>query len=184
MVKTYLSADHLARAFPASLRHHALDACATFPAVRVLGQGISVRVDNEVVEVPGRLFLDTTLIHVDSLTALQRGIVDCLLTRHSDGFVRQQHLERIIAVSRSWIVPFVVQLVGEYILEILVVIYQSLPSLDKASYKEFLQANPAYLDLTERRVISYWDCYYRDIKREDYVGFKILEFFRALSAPI
>ena len=61
-------------------------------------------------------------------------------------------------------------------------IYQSLALLDRASYKEFLCANPAYLELTEQRVISYWDCYYRNIRREDYVGFKILEFFRSLSA--
>lgn len=35
-----------------------------------------------------------------------------LYTRHHDGHVRQRHLARIIEVTDSWIVPFVVQLIG------------------------------------------------------------------------
>jgi len=181
MVETYLSVYELARAFPTSLRQDALEACATFPAVRELGQSFSVHLHDQLVTIPGRLYLDTDSIHLDSLTSLQRVIVDCLLTRHSDGFTRQRHLERIVRASHHWIPPFVVQLAGEYIVEILDVIYHSLPLVDQASHKEFLCTNPAYLDLTEQRMMSYWDCYYRNIGREDYVGFKIFEFFRSLS---
>jgi hypothetical protein len=182
MVKTYLSASELASAFPSSLRQDALAACATFPAVRALGQSFSVHLHDQRVTVPCRWYLDTDFIHLDPLTALQRDIVDCLLTRHSDGFTRQRHLERIVGASHDWTPPLVVQLAGEYVAEILDVIYPSRPLLDKASHKEFLCPNPAYLELTEQRVISDWDCYYRNIRRDNYGGFKILEFFRSLSA--
>lgn len=184
MVKTYLSAVELASAFPASLRQDALEACTTLPAVRALGRDFSIRLRDGVVRIPYRLHLDTTFIHVDFLTSLQKEIIDCLLTRHSNGFTRQRHLARIVGLSRNWIPPFVVQLAGEYVVEILDVICQSLPLLDTALYKEFLCSNPAFLDRTEQRITSYWDCYYRNVKREDYVGFKILGFLRSLHTSM
>ena len=108
-------------------------------------------------------------------------MVDCLLTRHSSGFVRQRHLDRIVGLSHAWIPPFVVQLTGEYVIEILNVIHQNLEVLDRAVYKEFLCNNESFLDLTGQRIASYWDCYYRNERRKEYVGFKILEFFRSLQ---
>jgi len=183
MTKTYLSPDELAGAFPASLRQDAVTACATFPAVRVLGEKFSVRVDDEILFIPKRLHFDPTPIHFNLLTPTQREIVDCLLTRHTDGFVRELHLARIIGLNRPWIPPFVLQLSGEYVVEILNVIYHSLPTLGRPIYREFLHNNPTFLDLTGQRVASYWDCYYRGHSRQEYVGFKILEFFRSLQGP-
>ena len=92
MVKTYLRAYELAGAFPSSLRQDALEACAIFPAVRALGRSFSVHLHDQLVTVPRRLYLDTDFIHLDSLTALQADMVDCLLTTHRDGFTRQRHL--------------------------------------------------------------------------------------------
>lgn len=180
MTERYLSADALASAFPAVLRSDAMTACAAFPATRLLGENRSVRLGDELVTIPGRLHLDPTLIDVDHLNSAQREIADCLLTRHTDGFVRQQHLVRILGLSRAWIPPFVVQLAGEYVVEILDLIYKSLPALDAPVYQDFLCNNPAFLELTGQRITSYWNCYYRDQRQQDYVGFKILEFFRSL----
>ena len=184
MTKIYLSTDQLAGAFPASLREDAVNACATFPAVRALGEHFSVRVDDEFVRILGRLHLDAKFIHVESLSSLQREIVDCLLTRHTNGFVRQQHLERIVGLRHTWIPPFVVQLAGEYVVEILEVIYLKLDEVDRGVYKEFLYNNKAFLELTGQRIASYWDCYYRNQERKEYVGFKILESFRSLQRGV
>jgi hypothetical protein len=181
MTKTYLSAEELASAFPTTLRQDVLTACGTFPAIRELGGKFRVRVNNELVTIPYRLHLDPTLIHVESLNPLQRELVDCLLTRHTNGYLRQRHLACIIGLSRSWIPPYVVQLAGEYVVEILNVICQSFPRMDRSLYRDFLISNPALLDLTGQRIASYWDCYYRNERQEEYVGFKILEFFRSLQ---
>jgi hypothetical protein len=162
MTKTYLSADELASAFPAVLRQDALKACATFPAVRALGSSFSVRVGDESVTIPYRVHFDPPLIPVALFDFRQRELVDCLLTRHSDGFVRQRHLVRILGLRHNWIPPFVIQLAGEYVVEILRVINQSLPLLDSSAYQEFINRNPSFLDLTEQRITSYWDCYYRN----------------------
>lgn len=63
------------------------------------------------------------------LTETQQVILHCLYSRHSDGRVRQRHLEKITASSEPWVVPFVVQLAGEYVLEILDTIGLGVPGL-------------------------------------------------------
>ena len=46
--------------------------------------------------------------------------------RHSDGHVREECLLQIVAVDRPWLAPFVVQLLGEYVIEIVEVIAATL----------------------------------------------------------
>lgn len=78
--------------------------------------------------------------------------------------------------------PFVIQLVGEYVLEILVTIQHGLAELDTpgtsqhAAYGQFLAGNPGFLALTSQRVTSYWNCYYRSKypDRRDYPGHTLL----------
>jgi hypothetical protein len=103
------------------------------------------------------------------------------LTRHNEGFVRERHLKKIIGANQEWVPPFVVQLVGEYVIEILDVIWNNIHNLDAQLYKDFLADNPTLLARTKQRVVSYWDCYHRDQTRDNYVGFRITEFFDSLS---
>jgi hypothetical protein len=178
MTKIYLNGEEVAKAFPAAVRHDALVAWSVFPATRVLGESFSVRVLDEDLLIPYRLYNDPALIHTDSLTALQQELVSCLLTRHSDGLVREEHLERTLGVNHSWVPPFVIQLAGEYVIEILQLINRNLTVLDKALYAQFIRDNPEFLQTTAQRIASYWDCYYRNERWEDYVGFKLLAFFQ------
>jgi hypothetical protein len=180
MTKTYLNASEMACAFPLAVRDDARIAFSEFPATRLLGESFSLQLGNDLVTLPGRIHNDPTLIHVDSLTDIQREMVDCLLTRHTSGFIRERHLTRVIRSGHVWVPPFVIKLVGEYVVEILRVILQNLNCLDASVYAAFLRANAAFLATTERRVTSYWDCYHRSQKPEEYVGFQLLNFFRSL----
>jgi len=171
----------LASAFPVAVRDDVCRALSAFPTTRLLGDSFSVRIGDEVVKLPRRIHNDPALIRFDQLTERQSEFADCLLTRHSDGFVREKHLSRVICVNRIWVPPFVVELVGEYVVEILRIIRRNLPNLDTATYGRFLGANPECLGTIEQRVMSYWNAYYRDQKREEYVGFQLLEFFRGLQ---
>jgi hypothetical protein len=134
-------------------------------------------VENEVVTVPYRVYYDTDLINGGGLTPLQQVIIGCVLTRHHNGFVREEHLRRIVSCDYEWIPPFVVQLVGEYVIEILQVLEDSRAALSAKAYSGFLKDNPAFWSTTKRRVVSYWDCYYRRAwpRREDYVGFRLVK---------
>jgi hypothetical protein len=97
--------------------------------------------------------------------------------------VRQRHLERILSMRETWVVPFVIQLMGEYVIQILENVEAYLPTLDTALYGRFAQDNQAYFQTTEVRMISYWDCYYRHPYKHpsNYVEFRVLAKLRAFS---
>lgn len=177
------SNSELACAFPAALRNDVLAVLSVLPESPRIQGTFSVRIADEVVVLPRRIYHDPAPISTASLTGLQRELVDCLLTRHIDGFVRQEHLQRIISANRVWIPPFVVRLAGEYVMEILHLIHQNLENLDRAIYGEFLKANPEFFAVTKQRAISYWNCYYRHgYRRTEYIGFRLMDFFESLLA--
>jgi hypothetical protein len=176
-----LNAD-LVDAFPSTLRKHALVVAEAFPEPdHPLAHKFSVKVSGEAVTIPYRLYHSPGQIKTQHLTDLEKELVDCLLTRHHDGFVRQRYLERIIRSGNPWIPPFVIQLLGEYSIEVIGVIDANLSALDNAAYREFLQTNPGFLARTAQRVASYWDCYYRVHKKDEYAGFRVLNFFRSMA---
>ena len=124
------------------------------------------------------------------LTETQSIFYSCLLTPHHDGHVRQRYLERIVSVHEPWLVPFVVQLTGEYVIEILETVEAHLPALNPALYSRFIRDNQAYCQTTQARMISYWDCYYRRLYTppSDYVGFRVLakirEFYECWNSTL
>jgi hypothetical protein len=120
---------------------------------------------------------------VATLTATQRTILHCLYSRHHDGWVRQRHLEHIVASTEPWVVPFVVRLAGEYVLEIIEVIERGLPA-NRAVHGDFIVRNPEFFARTERRIVSYWACYYRRAYPEfaAYPGGGLAAAFRAAAA--
>jgi len=86
----------------------------------------------------------------------------CLLTRSTDGHLRQRALNAIINLRESWIAPFVVPLIGEYVVEIVEDIQASLSSLDQGIYSNFVRENRDIMRTVRSRAVSYWDAYYRD----------------------
>lgn len=80
-------------------------------------------------------------------------------TRHHEGHVRQRYLKRIVWLPHAWITPFVVQLIGEYVVEILIDIQEALKELDaegspqRLQYGTFVADNPAFVELTAQRVV-------------------------------
>ena len=67
-------------------------------------------------------------------------------------------------------------LIGEYVVEIIQSIEGEATPAVRNRLTEFALGNPTFAALTRRRVISYWDCYYRrDYRRfSDYPGFRLL----------
>ena len=137
-------------------------------------QCIAVTLDSEPLALPYRLHLPApheaeSLIHA------------CLLTRHPDGHVRERYLQQIIQAPEPWVIPFVFQLTGEYVIELLALCETNLPALDPSAYGRFFNDNPAYFSLTRARMVSYWDCYHRSRHPHlrSYVGTRL---FRAFSA--
>ena len=157
----------------------------------------SVEVLGEQLAIPRRIYnaelSDRTLAAMD---ATERTVAHCLFTRHHDGYVRQRNLESAVGSSIDWVVPYVVALIGEYVIEIVQTILDRLDlgtpnSTDRRRYGAFIVANPGFFATTARRVTSYWNCYYRldypavdprDGRFPRYPGFALIDELRAAAA--
>ena len=167
-----------------------------------------VRLGEEALCVPFRLYDDdlssefrkeqrirryAEMAATDGLTLTQSLILSCLLTRHCDGFVREDALCRIVSTQEAFVVPFVAQLASEYVYEILLQIWLRLDQLSPAVYGPLFRENPAWFSTLRQRMISYWDCYYRwnDYTgmdggthrswRDLYIGFTIFDAFKNMA---
>ncbi|MFJ9110240.1 hypothetical protein [Streptomyces sp. NPDC102283] len=162
-------AHALTAAFPLRLADDVRRVLAVMPeSVTAPMTPFEVEVQGETVAIPSRVYNEEPGTECGrALSETQQMILHCLYSRHHDGRVRQRHLERIVASGESWAVPFVVRLVGEYVLEIITSIAHGLPGLaepgsaQRRLYGDFIARNPAFFARTERRVVSYWSCYYR-----------------------
>ncbi|MEW2314072.1 hypothetical protein [Streptomyces bauhiniae] len=186
------SGDPLVTAFPVELAEDAQAVLAIMPAPRLRpANPFSVVVSGQRVSIPGRLYNDEPLAEaVASLSSRQRQLLHCLYSRHHDGMVRQRHLAEVVGSADPWIVPFVVQLVGEYVVEILVVICDEIRDVATPgssrylAYGQFIVDNPAFFARTQRRVVSYWSCYYRSAYSSfrGYPGCTVLDLLRSAAS--
>jgi hypothetical protein len=145
----------------------------------------AVRWGAEQLVIPQRVYYPTALL--DTLAGRpqqQQALIGCIFTRHCDGYVRERALRSVIGTEYPWVAPFVVQLAGEYVVEILEVIVANLDQLPRGAYAAFLAANPAFYATTKRRIVSYWDCYYRwkTPRFKEYAGAKIIAHLDQLTA--
>ena len=121
----------------------------------------------------------------EKLTDLQKAILNCIYLRHHNGFIRQRRLEKLIDTTDYFVVPFIFQLLGEYVMEILEVLQKHInPNID--NYVKFINENQKYWTQTESRMISYWNEYYRRpmypnylppkyATRKEYIGQQIVD---------
>jgi hypothetical protein len=138
-----------------------------------------IQLDGEPLYIPSRVYYAE---HLSSraLSPTQWCIYSCIYTRHCDGFVRQKHVRSLLSRAEPWSAPFVVQLLGEYILEIVETITEASHFLEADHFRAFVQQNPAFIQLTLQRATSYWNCYYRRSfpKLEDYPAVRLLRSLR------
>ena len=153
------------RAFPKALADEvrallpALCDCQWHPPAA----GFQVRVGGETVDIPYRVYYrQSQVLTCANRPGLQGMIALCLGTRHHDGYLREKCVKRLIEIEEPWVVPFIIQLVGEYVVAIVKLIEQALPNLNMVLYAEFIADNRAYFETIGRRTISYWAVYYRN----------------------
>jgi hypothetical protein len=131
-----------------------------------------VILDGEKLSIPARVYFDKPNESTgNNLSELQQTILNCLYLRHHNGFVRQARLEFLRGKTDYFIIPFIFQLLGEYVREILIVVDDFINEETLPSYLKFKMENPKYWYQTEGRMISYWNEYYRrDANLREYIG--------------
>jgi hypothetical protein len=154
-------------AFPGSIRPTVARVVELIPAPpradlvprRLIGE---VLADGQRVLIPYRIYSPEPAASVAaSLDQDAAVVLACAYTRHNDGYVREKSVLRVIGVDRPWVVPFVVQLLAEYVVEISESVLERLEELQPETYRRFAVANESFMRLTRNRIVSYWACYYR-----------------------
>ena len=180
----------LAAAFPCALRTAATTAALVIPAATLTSpEAFVVALDNETVAIPYRIYnAEPATDPTRELSPVERTVLACVYTRHHDGYVRQRYLAEILAHPRPWTAPFVVQLLGEYVLPIVEQIQRGLAGTETPGtalytvYGHFAAANPAFITLTRQRAASYWDCYHRSrYTLRAYPASKVLDALQAAA---
>ncbi|MFG2112051.1 hypothetical protein ACGFRB_05330 [Streptomyces sp. NPDC048718] len=186
------SGHPLITAFPTELAGDAEAVLAVMPEARLQPRDrFPAVVEGRRVLIPERIYHDEPPANaVASLSSRQQQLLHCLYSRHCDGMVRQRHLEKVAGSTDPWVVPYVVRLAGEYVVEILVVLRDELRDLASPgtpghrAYGQFLVDNPAFFARTQRRVVSYWNCYYRGTHAsfQGYPGCALLDLLRSAAS--
>ena len=176
----------LAQGFPDSIASLAKDAGAAISALlhsKQWTERFSVKVEDQTILVPVRLHFASEglrLSPADPAWLLARA----LQMRSTNGFERQRAVRDLMKDVRPWSAPYVMALIGEYVVEILDEIEAALTADAEKILGAFLLGNPAYWETTKRRVTSYWNAYYRfspqtERRRrrtpDDYVGFRLVD---------
>lgn len=172
----------LRAAFPQSIAHQVDNALLHIPLSNLIIMDETsdigpVNFRGENLEIPYRIYWDNppdpeSLI----MGELEQLIYSCLCTRNNNGRVRELHLRRILRSREEWVPAFILQPLGEYVLELTQIIADSVDLLYRPAFARFLEDNPQFLKLTQARIISYWDCYYRHRfpHFRDYPGYQIM----------
>lgn len=163
-------------AFPSVLEERAKRAANALTGARLSPNSFSAIANGERVIIPQRLY-----IPVPHVSDKEDSVTAAIVSRHDDGFIRERAVQRLLAERGEWVVPFLMRLIGEYVVEIIDRIDDGFDSLDHASWRAFMIANPAFVAVTDAQVTSYWNCYHRRVPRADYGGFRVMEKLRGLA---
>ena len=136
-----------------------------------------ITLNGQPLRIPARIYnQEPDWAIVRSLGDVERSIAACLFTRHHDGRVRERALTHVPMSAESWAAPFIIQLLGEYVIELVERAASLIEGAPKIGYVAFARENPDFLRLTAQRATSYWNVYYRGQirKRADYPAFPAL----------
>lgn len=162
------STPGLTEAFPERLRSRAgVVLAAVVPQLGSPGSrspddvGLVV-VNGERLRIPARIYNpEPDWGSVQAWGLLEESLVGCLYSRHHDGHVRERALAHIRTLDEPWVAAFVIQLLGEYVIEVVERAASLIASCQKPPVLAFLRENLRFLDLTTARATSYWNEYYR-----------------------
>lgn len=171
----------LVRAFPPQLAAAARSSMTRLPSSQFPPSASAIGpvwIDEHLIQIPARIYLrHEREFDPNNEHTVEDRIALCLWTRHHHGYQRERALKALLPVRAVWEVPFVVQLVGEYVIEIISAIEARLSDAQRPFFASFLRNNREFIGLIRQRVISYWDCYYRTrwIRLADYPGMRVMK---------
>lgn len=134
--------------------------------------------DGQNISFPYRIYVEEIDTDISaSFSSIQMLIYHAIYTRSCNGYIREKHVRAILEKPFPiWVVPYIVKLADEYVVEILVQLYEHLSKVDTTAIKAFCRINISAFLYGHARMVSYWDAYYRDrYYYDEYVGKRLFE---------
>ncbi len=69
--------------------------------------------------------------------------------------MRERCLKEFVTSNNSFTAPYILQLLGEYVIEIIEVIHQNRDKINKANLAAYISENPNHYEKTRQSVYSY-----------------------------
>ena len=145
-----------------------------------------VRLNSENLIIPYRLYFNEPEEEDEKkLNQIENEIMNCIYLRHHNGYLREKRLKNLLNSKNKFVIPFLIQLLGEYVLEIVEILDKHIIESNLNLYQEFVEENPKYWQKTESRMVSYWDTYYRykSPKLKEYIGYKLVKKIKRKRTP-
>ena len=141
----------------------------------------AVKLNSEQLIIPYRLYFDEPAKEDEKkLNQIEKEILNCIYLRHHNGYLREKRLKNLLKSENKFVIPYSIQLLGEYVLEILKILDKHITDSNLSLYQEFAEENPKYWQKTESRMVSYWDAYYRykSPNLKEYIGYELVKRIR------
>jgi hypothetical protein len=150
----------VAQAFPTELHTSVSELLAAYPDITILFSSEDIALDGEIIQLPYRVI--SKQYDMSILDDTQKYIYYCVLSRNSDGFLREVAMHHLIhATNHVWVVPYIFHALEDYVDNISLLAVKVDPELIPA-LKKFIKENPDRYKCALARTISYWNEYYRN----------------------
>lgn len=130
--------------------------------------------DGSRISFPYRIYFEDEEGAVERLAIREEKLIyHCIFTRHCDGYVREKHLQAMLELElEEWCFPYILMLSGEYVVDIVEVIYEHFKERDNSLFQAYCINNLHMFRYCHSRMISYWNEFYRGIspRIKNYVG--------------
>ncbi len=158
-------APSLAAAFPSSTAKDVQIVLGIFYDYKIEASTSTIgkiHLAGEEIYIPARIYSEEAKPEtLTFLTETQALILACLFSRHHNGYIRQKQIPTMLTSRELWVIPFIIQLLGEYVIEIIKDIQANISALNGDYVRVFAGENLEFITLTRQRIISYWDVYHR-----------------------
>jgi hypothetical protein len=172
-VLTDIESTRLLRsAFPRSLEAYVDNALRVVPLADTrpfVNEHASVDVRGEEFRLLRRVYFDYVYLKDGSwhtharwqMPSLEQDVLACIYSTHHDGVVRAQSINRLIESRHDWALPYLLNLVSDYVVEITELIDYRADRIDIEIAHQFAASNHRYVSRIADRVLSYWSLWHR-----------------------
>lgn len=132
----------------------------------------------EEIRIPYRIYFEGTFRLYESysyLSKTEKIIYHCIFSRSDDGFTREGHLRALLRMGADeyeWVKPYIISPAGEYVVEMVDVLYKEINREKIPEYRAFCKLNFENIRYLHANMITYWAEFRRNeyYRYKDYIG--------------